>query len=351
MKDGQTGSKDITGLYDVSGEIYSPKVLSMGYASVSLGRDYFQDYCVERFTSMILDTVSEKHITDEVRNNIKTEQQAIEELAARSFDEFLNNCGLNELGDGKENDQIIEALLSTAERRSLTKKVLSQIAEAANNTADSKPVDGREWETRYKNSIPRKLKPFQDEVRNEVVKNAITWSNNIEKIILENIGLFIGREGAAVVAKVLDKLDEELTKVSKELDEEMKQKKRGYDSWEGVVSKVLNGQTGRFDSKDAIFEDLKNELGKRLICFPHYETREVDIELVNDIKLNIVRPLKSTVKDLVGECSSEGRRKYQADTWATETNNPGRLKEQTMSSSLMIQKNFLISLINLYKML
>ena len=90
---------------------------------------------------MILDTVSEKHITDEVRNNIKTEQQAIEELAARSFDEFLNNCGLNELGDGKENDQIIEALLSTAERRSLTKKVLSQIAEAANNTADSKPVD------------------------------------------------------------------------------------------------------------------------------------------------------------------------------------------------------------------
>ena len=77
MKDGQTGSKDITGLYDVSGEIYSPKVLSMGYASVSLGRDYFQDYCVERFTSMILDTVSEKHITDEVRNNIKTEQKQL----------------------------------------------------------------------------------------------------------------------------------------------------------------------------------------------------------------------------------------------------------------------------------
>ena len=74
--------------------------------------------------------------------------------------------------------------------------------------------------------------------------------------------MFIGREGAAVVAKVFDKLDEELTKVSKELDEEMKQKKRGYDSWEGVVSKVLNGQTGRFDSKDAIFEDLKNELEK-----------------------------------------------------------------------------------------
>ena len=63
-----------------------------------------------------------------------------------------------------------------------------------------------------------------------------------------------------------------------------------------------------------------------MICFPHYETREVAIELVNDIKLNIVRPLKSTVKDLVGECSSEGRRKYQADTWATETNNPGRFE-------------------------
>lgn len=326
MKDGQTGSKDITGLYDVSGEIYSPKVLSMGYASVSLGRDYFQDYCVERFTSMILDTISEKHITDEVRNNVKTEQQAIEELASRSFDEFLNNCGLNELGDGKENDQIIEALLSTAERRALTKKVLSQITEAANNNADSKPVDANEWESRYKNSIPRKLKPFQDEVREQVIKNAVIWSNKIEKIILENTSLFIGREGAAVVEKLLDKLDEELTKVSNELDEEMKQKKRGYDSWEGVISKVLNGQTGRFDSKDAIFEDLNNQLGKRLICFPHYETREVAIELVKDIKLNIVRPLKSTVRDLVGECSSEGRRKYQADTWATENNNPGRFE-------------------------
>ena len=69
--------------------------------------------------------------------------------------------------------------------------------------------------------------------------------------------MFIGREGAAVVAKVLDKLDEELTKVSKELDEEMKQKKRGYDSWEGVVSKVLNGQTDGLIQKMPYLKILK----------------------------------------------------------------------------------------------
>ena len=82
MKDGQTGSKDITGLYDVSGEIYSPKVLSMGYASVSLGRDYFQDYCVERFTSMILDTVSEKHITDEVETTLKQSNKQLKNCSS-----------------------------------------------------------------------------------------------------------------------------------------------------------------------------------------------------------------------------------------------------------------------------
>lgn len=326
MKDGQTGSKDITGLYDVSGEIYSPKVLSMGYASVSLGRDYFQDYSVERFTSMILDTISEKHITDEVRNNVKTEQQAIEELASRSFDEFLFSCGLNERGEGKENDQIIEALLNSAERKTLTMKLVNQIVEAANNNVDAKPVDGTEWELRYKNSTPRKLVPFQDEVRAEIIKNAVQWSRKIEQTIIENVSIFIGREGAAVVEKMLDKLEEELSKVSIELDEEMKQKKRGYDSWEGVVTKVLSGQSGRFDAQDGVFEELKKELAKRLICFPHYETREVAIDLVNDIKRNIIVPLKSTVRDLVGECSSDGRRRYGADSWATDTNNPKRFE-------------------------
>ena len=43
---------------------------------------------------------------------IKTEQQSSLEIAEMNFEEFIEKCGLHEQDvEGKENDQIIEALL------------------------------------------------------------------------------------------------------------------------------------------------------------------------------------------------------------------------------------------------
>ena len=42
MTDGNIKSQDKTGLYDVEGKVFSPKVLSLGYSSVSLGETILQ---------------------------------------------------------------------------------------------------------------------------------------------------------------------------------------------------------------------------------------------------------------------------------------------------------------------
>ena len=197
-------SRDRTGLYDIKAddtglgkdgdgtEVYAPKVLSLGYSSVSLGRDYFTDYCVERFTSKVLDRISKQHLTAEVLNQVKTERQSIDELASRYFGEFIQKLGLNELGEGKENDQIIESLLSQSERKNLTVDVVNKIQSDANQNIDSGPADGVEWFQRYKNATPANLKMFEEATRNKVIENTRKWTSEIESNILTVISSFLG---------------------------------------------------------------------------------------------------------------------------------------------------------------
>ena len=318
-------SRDRTGLYDVEGKVFAPKVLSLGYSSVSLGRDYFTDYCVERFTTKVLDRIAEYHITSEVLNEVKTEQQSIEELANRYFGEFISKLGLNELGEGKENDQIIESLFPEKDRKGLTVDVVNQIQSAANQNVDSGPVEGAEWFQRYKNATPSKLRIFEEEARSKIIENTRKWTSKIESNILAVISSFLGRVGGQVTSKMIELLIEELSKIQEELEFEAGEKQRAYNAWEQAYSATLSGQSGKFDATDEIFKDVKKNLANKLIGFPDYEVRVIAQDLVEDIRVNLVSKVQIHVEELTFNSTRDGRKRFNADSWASEQNNPSRL--------------------------
>ena len=325
MTDGNIKSQDKTGLYDVEGKVFSPKVLSLGYSSVSLGRDYFTDYCVERFTTKVLDRISEHHITAEVLNQVKTERQSIDELASRYFGEFISKLGLNELGEGKENDQIIEALFPEKERKGMTVEAVNRIQSSANQNVDSGPVEGAEWFQRYKNATPANLKKFEEDSREKIIENTRKWTSKIESNILAVISSFLGRVGGQVTSKMIELLVEELSKIQEELEFEAGEKQRAYNAWEQAYSATLSGQSGKFDATDEIFKDVKKNLAYKLIGFPDYEVRVIAQDLVEDIRVNLVSKVQIHVEELTFNSTRDGRKRFNADSWASENNNPSRL--------------------------
>ena len=161
----------------------SSKIFKFSYSSVSLGRDYFKQYVVERFFKSTRYSF-EFHITKEVSQGIKTEQQSSLEIAEMNFEEFIEKCGLHEQDvEGKENDQIIEALLPSA-KESVSQECVENIANDANQNLDSGAVSSSEWFNRYQNATPKQLRDFEQKVRDEILDNTKVFTAKIERDIL-----------------------------------------------------------------------------------------------------------------------------------------------------------------------
>jgi len=325
LKKGNIKNKDITGLYldDVD---FKPKVLSIGYSSVSLGRDYFEQYVLERFTSKVLDILSSKHITKEVDDGIKTEEQSINEIAGKYFEEFIVKCELNEKDEESvEHDQIINQLLPKENRKSLSKEVVERIVNEANLNISSKDVNAAEWVNRYMQTIPKNLKEFEKKVKDSLILNTQEFSANIEEKLLNVICAFLGEVGGSVTNKLIEMLIKELKNIETELNHQKITKKEQYNQWSSRLQRTFAGQTGKFNSSDPIFDELKINLAIKFNNFTEFITRDVAETIVHDIRLNLLDNISFQIKELTNNASKHGRAEFGADSWASEKNNPKRL--------------------------
>ena len=59
--------------------------------------------------------------------------------------------------------------------------------------------------------------------------------------------------------------------------------------------------------------------------FPDYEVRVIAQDLVEDIRVNLVSKVQIHVEELTLNSTRDGRKRFNADSWASENNNPSRL--------------------------
>ena len=220
----------------------------------------------------------------------------------------------------------------------MTVEAVNRIQSSANQNVDSGPVEGAEWFQRYKNATC-KFKKFEEDSREKIIENTRKWTSKIESNILAVISSFLGRVGGQVTSKMIELLVEELSKIQEELEFEAGEKQRAYNAWEQAYSATLSGQSGKFDATDEIFKAVKKNLANKLIGFPDYEVRVIAQDLVEDIRVNLVSKYKF-MEELTFNSTRDGRKRFNADSWASENNNPSRLHEQTMNFLLTIQINF-----------
>ena len=205
-------------------------------------------------------------------------------------------------------------------------KRLTEFNHLQNQNVDSGPVEGAEWFQRYKNATPANLKKFEEDSREKIIENTRKWTSKIESNILAVISSFLGRVGGQVTSKMIELLVEELSKIQEELEFEAGEKQRAYNAWEQAYSATLSGQSGKFDGTDEIFKAVKKNLANKLIGFPDYEVRVIAQDLVEDIRVNLVSKVQIHVEELTFNSTRDGRKRFNADSWASENNNPSRLQ-------------------------
>ena len=76
---------------------------------------------------------------------------------------------------------------------------------------------------------------------------------------------------------------------------------------------------------------MKKSIAIKIKCFTEFESREVAIDLVKDIRVNLVAKILLQVKQLLENSTANGRKVYGADTWASINNNPKDFMVPTMN--------------------
>ena len=62
----------------------------------------------------------------------------------------------------------------------------------------------------------------------------------------------------------------------------------------------------------SVFKDVKKSIAIKIKCFTEFESREVAIDLVKDIRVNLVAKILLQVKQLLENSTTNGRKVYGA---------------------------------------
>ena len=292
-----------TGLFhsvtDNDGDPVTPPYVfqSMGYSSVSLGREYFREYSIQRVSKKIIEHLARAHWNKNVKNGTISVNQALEEQTEALFGHFLNTSGLNEKGE--ENNDITN-LIRSPQHKSNYKKFAQDIVSFAIDGKNQQPVST--WMVDVVNSYNQFVPKYRSLAIQEQKQQAEIWCKNIEEKLIAHILNSISEPngGATVTLNLIERLELKLQETLGDLSNEISKYKSWATSYRDEISAVLEklGDSNKIDSNHQVWDELKTRLERPLSWNSEYTLREITIELIQELLKGIFPGIKNTVNEI-----------------------------------------------------
>jgi len=266
---------------------------SLGYSSVSLGREFFRKYAEERVAKLAINHLVKAHWDNDTGVN-KTKEKALSEATERilSNEILFNKSGLNtdtkkdKSQDIKKIEKSIQSKISTPQSDAIKAKYVEKIFEFA--TSDNQQRTKDDWAEKFTNTFNNEKGTFFEEVEKEHIENAQNWVKSFNIEFVNFISDTVSEHGAPValnfVTSLSSRLNEALHK-NEENDKGLYILRKYNQSW-----------------ADSTFEQIKkklNQVGDDSIGKAHNLMGSVKVQISNQLQFIIDENILKIVSDLV----------------------------------------------------
>ena len=293
-----------------------PLFQALGFARVSLGTDYLEDYIVKRIARDANEYLADYHIrSDEARQWQKdlatSDQDAISrEIAKEHLDSFLHDSQLLEYGP--DQNEIIDALrpdASLAESFQLRARDLTDISDA--DTTVKKSV--HDWILNINYAVTEGLKRYSTAYQEALADSTRSWVEAIEARVLGAAEKHLASRGLHVSQAMCELAAEHLShEVAKELRDESTTWRDWYSSWNREPHRLLEGLEGKVDSNSPVLEEALAQAVHYATFVGEAELRDWAAELCEQIADRVLGPL---ARELLDAHASAARETPDARAW------------------------------------
>ena len=293
--------QNTTGLFHAFGEQEVKPgfpLQSMGYSSVSLGREYFREYAVQRIAKKAITQLARGHWDDDVIAEKKSVNVALEEKTDAMFGYFLHNSGLDEVGT--ENDQIIDEIRSKNNQSNYT-KTANEIVDFATDGKDQQKIS--DWVTDVMDGYNHFISKYENLEIQEQKERAKVWSSTFEEKFINHLISTISDAGVGAVVglELINRLEQKLYETIEDLEREAVE----YEHWSNdprkIISEVLEelGDNAKISSDNPIWDDLRVKLQSPLFWTSEKTLRTTSIDLVKEFVDGALPGVKRSLREII----------------------------------------------------
>jgi hypothetical protein len=193
-----------------------PPFSSLGFARVTMGTEFFEEYAAERLAKEALETMMKKHLESDPEMSEKTDQQWKMHFADLHEGRFFADSGVYE--QTEENNQLIEALIP--DTSVLQSKLKSSVASMVQQGMPKEGHSFDNWVLKICNAYEVNLPGLLDELTQLRHEKVRLWVEAIPDKVLRLVSLTISQQGLPVTVELLNRLIIQCKDASQELQDE-----------------------------------------------------------------------------------------------------------------------------------
>ncbi len=284
---------------------------SLGYSSVSLGREYFRKYAEERVAKLAVTHLVRAH-WDKDTGISKTKEKALSEATERilSNDILFKNSGLN-TNIQKDNERgindiekSIQSKIASPQSGILKANYAEQIFNFATSDNEQRTYDG--WTEKLKNSFDNNRETFFAEIEAEHIKNARSWVRNFNIEFVNFIADTVSEFGAPVTLEFVSSLNQRLIDALQQ-ENGLHASQKNNQAWANNISEYINGilkvaGDDSFGKENDLMSQVKVQINKNL----QYIIDENIAKIVSDLVDGVVKEVLPEIRNLLNEIISKG---------------------------------------------
>lgn len=315
----------------IEGREEPTRLFSMGFAKLSMGRDTFQQYAIERLSRHSVDRLLDRHLDNRDANDTRDDSALVDALVHERWPSFHRDSGLNEVGTN--NNDVLDAIrdLNSIEQLLSTwsDQAMEQVAQI---------VTGRNYKVSEARStlqafagIHAEERGVRSEARASVTALARAWVTTVQDRLGTLISQEIAQSGLLVterlVAKLIDSTDAALKELKDEADKHLK--RAGEHLQALATRRPEEPENLRADDSELIRQITRSEGAAVLREYIAADTAIAALWLLQDVPRDLLTPLRSAVADANAGLRNAARPEYgrsPVDFWPGTRGIPKHLK-------------------------
>ncbi len=290
-----------------------PQFSAMGFARVSVGANYFENYVAQRLARDANEHCADYHsASDEAKRIAKTLNETdpnilSQKIAEEQRDTFLRRVGLSEYGP--DENQISDALTPD-------KSLLSDFTEHAKELAGigaggKQSVD--QWSADIRSAVTAAQRDYSKKCEQAISELAEQWAENLQGHLLDEVEQQIANRGLHVTKSLCELAAAHLqNEVTPDLRDDAAKRRKWHSGWEREYQARLNNLAGNIDSDHPELDEAIRDAVYYAAFICDELVHEHAAELCPEISQKLLRPLVAALSDAHATAVSD---KHDVVSW------------------------------------